>query len=79
MNFRPKLSLLRNEDVERIIFSAYDVLATTGVKIRHEEAQILNTYKAPAIDRHTLDEMKRILTEYAEKKGEEIPEFIFSY
>jgi hypothetical protein len=28
---------------------------------------------------HTLDEMKRILTEYAEKKGEEIPEFVFNY
>jgi hypothetical protein len=30
-------------------------------------------------DMHTLDEMKRILTEYAEKKGEKIPEFIFNY
>jgi len=28
---------------------------------------------------HTLDEMKRILIEYAKKKGEEIPEFIFNY
>jgi len=155
MNFRPKLSLLRNEDVERIISSAYDLLATAGVKIKHEEGlqilsdhgasvdfstqvammpldlvekclktvpsslefylkelfvpskdiigrtsytkyvengsreifvrarekkyELLNTYKAPAIDMHTLDEMKRILIEYAKKKGEEIPEFIFNY
>ena len=46
---------------------------------REKKHQILNTYKAPAIDMHTLDEMKRILTEYAEKKGEEIPEFLFNY
>jgi len=38
MNFRPKLSLLRNEDVERIISGAYDVLSVTGVKVKHEEA-----------------------------------------
>ena len=37
MNLRPKLSLLRSEDVERIISSAYDLLATTGVKIIHAE------------------------------------------
>ena len=47
MNFRPRLSLLRNEDVERIISSAYDLLATTGVKIKHEEAlQILSDHGA---------------------------------
>ena len=47
MNFRPKLSLLRNEDVERIISSAYDLLATAGVKIRHVEAlQILSNHGA---------------------------------
>jgi hypothetical protein len=44
-----------------------------------KKCQLLNTYKAPAIDKHTLDEMKRTLTEYAKKKGEEIPEFIFNY
>lgn len=38
MNFRPKLSLLNNEDVERIIAGAYDLLATIGVKIKHEAA-----------------------------------------
>ena len=42
MNYRPKLSLLKNEDVERIISGAYDLLTTTGVKIMNEEAlQIL--------------------------------------
>jgi trimethylamine--corrinoid protein Co-methyltransferase len=47
MNFRPKLSLLRNEDVERIISSASDLLATVGVKIRHAEAlQILSDHGA---------------------------------
>ena len=50
MNFRPKLSMLSNADVERIIASAYDVLATTGVKIIHEEAlQILSDHGA-AVD-----------------------------
>ena len=47
MNFRPKLSLLANEDVERIISGAYDLLSTTGVKIKHDEAlQILNDHGA---------------------------------
>ena len=67
MNFRPKLSLLRNEDVERIISSASDLLATTGVKIKHEEAlQILSDHGASVM-------------KYAAKKGDEIPEFIFNY
>ena len=38
MNLRPKLSLLSTEDIERIISGAYDLLASTGVKIKHEEA-----------------------------------------
>lgn len=47
VNFRPKLSLLRNEDVERIISGAYQLLSTTGVKIKHEEAlQILSDHGA---------------------------------
>jgi trimethylamine---corrinoid protein Co-methyltransferase len=47
MNFRPKLSLLGNEDVERIISGAYDLLATTGVMIKHDEAlKILSDHGA---------------------------------
>jgi trimethylamine--corrinoid protein Co-methyltransferase len=47
MNFRPTMSMLRNEDVERIISGAYDLLATTGVKIIHQEAlQILSDHGA---------------------------------
>jgi len=43
MNFRPKLSLLSDEDVERIISGATELLATTGVKIKHQEGlQILS-------------------------------------
>ncbi|MGD8293358.1 MAG: trimethylamine methyltransferase family protein [Desulfobacterales bacterium] len=38
MNFRPRLSLLRNRDVERIITGAYELLAGTGVKIKNKEA-----------------------------------------
>jgi trimethylamine--corrinoid protein Co-methyltransferase len=46
----------------------------------HEKKQkILDGYQGPAIDSHTLDEMKHILTEYAERKGETIPEFVFDY
>jgi len=33
------------------------------VRSREKKDQILKTYKAPAIDMHTLDEMKRVLTE----------------
>jgi trimethylamine--corrinoid protein Co-methyltransferase len=44
-----------------------------------KKQQILDGYQSPVIDSHTLDEMKRILIEYAEKKGETIPEFVFDY
>ena len=44
------MRMLRNEDVERIIAGAYDLLATTGVKVIHEEAlQILSDHGA-AVD-----------------------------
>ena len=50
MNYRPTLSLLRHEDVERIISGAFDLLATTGVKIKHAEAlQTLSDHGA-AVD-----------------------------
>jgi len=50
MNFRPRMSMLRNADVERIIAGAYDLLATIGVKVIHEEAlQILSDHGA-AVD-----------------------------
>jgi trimethylamine--corrinoid protein Co-methyltransferase len=46
----------------------------------HEKRrQILDAYQRPAIDSRILDEMKRILTEYAERKGVTIPEFVFDY
>jgi trimethylamine--corrinoid protein Co-methyltransferase len=48
-------------------------------RTREKKHEILRTYKAPAIAAHTRDEMKHILTEYAAKKGEKIPEFIFEY
>ena len=46
-------------------------------RAREKKVSILENYKPPAIDPHTLDEMKRILIDYAENKGETIPEFIF--
>ena len=47
MNFRPKLTLLRHEDVERIISSAYDLLSTIGVRVMHADAlQILSDHGA---------------------------------
>lgn len=47
MNYRPKLRLLENEDVEQIIEKAYEILAVTGVKINHEEAlQVLGDHGA---------------------------------
>ena len=47
MNFRPRLSLLSDEDVERIISGAFELMTTTGVKIKHKEAlQILSDHGA---------------------------------
>jgi trimethylamine:corrinoid methyltransferase-like protein len=46
-------------------------------RAREKKEQILENYEPPEIDPHILDEMKRILMVYAEKKGETIPEFIF--
>ncbi len=67
--------------IGRTSYTKYVENGSRGIFIqaREKKGQILNTYKVPAIDKHTLDEMKRILSEYANKKGEDIPEFIFNY
>jgi trimethylamine--corrinoid protein Co-methyltransferase len=47
MNFRPKLTLVSDKDVETIVSSAYDLLGTIGVKIQHEEGlKILSDHGA---------------------------------
>jgi trimethylamine--corrinoid protein Co-methyltransferase len=48
-------------------------------RARDKKKQILDTYQAPVIDPIKLEEMKRVLAEYAAAKGEEIPDFIFGY
>ena len=79
--FRKELFVPSKDIIGRTSYTKYVENGSREIFLRAREKkyQILNTYKAPAIDRHTLDEMKRILTEYAKKKGEEIPEFIFNY
>ena len=64
--------------ISRFSFSQHKAKGSRNMfeRAREKKAQILENYKPPAIDSHTLDEMKRILTDYAEKKGEIIPEFI---
>ena len=78
--FQKELLVPSREIIGRTSYTKY---AEEGSKEMFERArekkhQILSTYQAPAIDAHTLDEMQKILTEYAAKKGEEIPEFIFN-
>ncbi|MGB9438243.1 MAG: trimethylamine methyltransferase family protein, partial [Desulfobacterales bacterium] len=79
--FRKELFVPSKDIIGRTSYTKYVENGSREIFIRAREkkGQILNTYKAPAIDKHTLDEMKRILSEYANKKGEEIPEFIFNY
>jgi len=78
--FQKELLVPSREIIGRTSYTKY---AEEGSKEMFERArekkhQILSTYQAPAIDAHNLDEMQKILTEYAAKKGEEIPEFIFN-
>ena len=78
--FQKELLVPSREIIGRTSYTKY---AEEGSKemferAREKKRQILSTYQAPAIDAHTLDEMQKILTEYAAKKGEEIPEFIFN-
>ena len=78
--FRKELFVPSQDIIGRTSYTKYAESGSNEIFVRAKEkkGQILDTYKAPAIDAHTIDEMKRILTEYAEKKEEEIPEFIFN-
>jgi len=63
--------MLRQEDVERIISAAYDLLATTGVKILHAEAlQILGDHGA-AVD--LSNQVAAIPQELIEKSLKTVP------
>ena len=79
--FRRELFVPSSDIIGRISYSKYAEDGSREIfeRARDKKHQILENYKAPAIDAHKLDEMKRILTAYAKKKGEEIPEFIFDY
>ena len=79
--FRKELFVPSKDIIARTSYTNYVENGSKEIfeRAREKKCQLLNTYKAPAIDKHTLDEMKRILTEYAVKKGEEIPAFIFNY
>ena len=78
--FRKELFVPSQDIISRTSYTKYAEGGSKEIFVRAKEkkGQILDTYKPPTIDMHTLDEMKRILTEYAEKKGAEIPEFIFN-
>jgi trimethylamine--corrinoid protein Co-methyltransferase len=79
--FRKELFVPSKDIIGRTSYTKYVENGSREIfeRAREKKYQILDTYNAPAIDMHTLDEMKRILTEYADKKGEKIPEFIFNY
>jgi trimethylamine--corrinoid protein Co-methyltransferase len=78
--FRKELFIPSKDIIARTSYTKYVENGSKEIFERAAEKKnrILSRYKAPAIDTHRLDEMKRILKEYAEKKGEEIPEFIFN-
>jgi len=77
--FRKELFMPSKDIISRTSYTRYVENGSREIyeRAREKKFQVLDTYKAPEIDAHTLDEMKRILTDYAEKKGEQIPEFIF--
>jgi len=78
--FQKELWVPSREIIGRTSYTKYAEAGSKEIFERAEEKkqEILSTYTAPAIDGQTLDEMKNILTEYAAKKGEEIPAFIFN-
>ncbi len=78
--FKKELFVPSQDIISRTSYTKY---AASGSKEMFERArekkdQILNTYQAPDIDRHTRDEMKQVLLQYADKKKEKIPEFLFN-
>ena len=77
--FRKELFMPSKDIISRTSYTRYVENGSREIyeRAREKKFQVLDTYKAPEIDAHTLGEMKRILTDYAEKKGEQIPEFIF--
>jgi trimethylamine--corrinoid protein Co-methyltransferase len=79
--FRKELFVPSQDIIGRTSYTKYAENGSKEIfeRAREKKDQILAAYRAPAIDAHTLAEMKRILTEYAEKKGQEIPEFIFNH
>lgn len=78
--FQKELLVPSREIIGRTSYTRYAEDGSKEIfeRAREKKHQLLSTYKTPAIDPHTLDEMKNILTEYAAKKGEKIPEFIFN-
>ncbi|CAB1085154.1 hypothetical protein D1AOALGA4SA_12647 [Olavius algarvensis Delta 1 endosymbiont] len=77
--FQKELLIPSREIIGRTSYTKYAEEGSRQMfeRAREKKHEILEGYKAPAIDAHTLDEMQRILTDYAARKGEEIPEFIF--
>jgi trimethylamine--corrinoid protein Co-methyltransferase len=79
--FRKELFVPSQDIIGRTSYTKYAENGSKEIfeRAREKKDQILAAYRAPAIEAHTLAEMKRILTEYAKKKGQEIPEFIFNH
>ncbi len=78
--FRKELFMPSKEIIGRTSYTKYVENGSREIfeRAREEKDRILNVDNSPEIDAHTLDEMKEILTDYAAKKGEHIPEFVFN-
>ena len=70
-----------NDIVGRTSYTKYVESGSREIfeRARDKKNQILEAYQAPQIDPCRIEEMKRVLIEYAAKKGEEIPDFIFNH
>jgi trimethylamine--corrinoid protein Co-methyltransferase len=78
--FQKELLVPTREIIGRTSYTRYAEEGSREIfeRAREKKQQILSAYQAPVIDPHTRDEMKNILTEYAARRGEKIPEFIFN-
>ena len=78
--FRKEMFMPSKDIIGRTSYTKYVENGSREIfeRAREEKGRLLDMDNSPAINARTLDEMKKILTAYAKKQGERIPEFIFN-
>lgn len=79
--FRKEFFMPSKDIISRVTYNVYEENKTKEIFERAKERknQILKTFEGPEIDPKKLDDMKRIVKEFAKKKGKKIPDFVFNF